>query len=119
MYRDSETGLVFHHGVIARHPFAVRLAQVVNVLFGVVYLLLAVRLVLAYVEARAVPFVLWIDHVTAPLFHPFSGIIADGRDPGGHPIAWSLVAALVAYALLNGLIVSLLRAVNRPLAEEV
>jgi uncharacterized protein YggT (Ycf19 family) len=119
MYRDSETGLVFHHGVIARHPFAVRAAQAVNVLFGVLYVLLLGRLVLAYVEARPVPFVAWLNSVTGPFFHPFNGIIAEGHDPGGHPIAWSIVAAIIAYALVNALIVTLLRAVNRPPVEEV
>jgi uncharacterized protein YggT (Ycf19 family) len=118
MYRDSETGLVFHHGVIARHPFAVRAAQVVNFIFGVLYVLLLTRLVLAYVEARTVPFVQWLNQVTSPFFHPFNGIIAEGHDPGGHPIAWSIVAAIIAYGLVNALIVSILRAVNRPPVEE-
>ena len=43
-------------------------------------------------------------------YAPFKGILANGHDPAGHPIAWSLVIAFAAYAILHGLIVSLLRA---------
>jgi uncharacterized protein YggT (Ycf19 family) len=114
MYRDSEFGLAFHDGHIARHPFLLRLAQLVNGLFGVLYALLAIRFVIAYVEAREVPFVAFIHQLTEPFFHPFSGILANGHDPAGHPIAWSIVVAIVAYALLNALVVAILRAIGRP-----
>jgi uncharacterized protein YggT (Ycf19 family) len=118
MYRDSETGVAFHHGHIARHPFLLRLAQVVNGLFGILYALLAIRFVLAYVEAREVPFVVWINDATEPFFHPFRGLVANGHDPGGHPIAWTLLACIAAYALLNAAILSLLRMLGRPPAED-
>ena len=113
MYRDSETGLVIHRGVISHSPVVVRLIQVVNFLFGVLYALFVVRFVLEYVGARPVGFVQMINQGTDVIYRPFRGIVANGSDPGGHPIAWSLVIALVAYALLNAAIVSLLRMATR------
>ncbi len=117
MYRDSEAGLAFHHGQIARHPLLLRLAQIVNGLFGILYVLLAIRFVLAYVEAHEVPFVVWINEATEPFFHPFRGLVSNGHDPAGHPIAWTLLACILAYALLNGAIIAVLRALGRPPAS--
>jgi uncharacterized protein YggT (Ycf19 family) len=113
MYRDSETGLVIHRGVISHSPVVVRLIQVVNFLFGLLYTLFVVRFVLEYIGARPVGFVQLIQQWSEPFYHPFRGIVANGSDPGGHPLAWSIVIAVVAYALLNAAIVALLRMATR------
>ena len=117
MFRDSHTGVVFHHGIMTRSPLVVRVVQVVNFLFGVLYALFATRFVLVYIEARGVGFVQMVTQWTEPLYRPFRGIVADGHDPGGHPIAWSIVVAVLAYALLHAGIVGLLRMISRPHAE--
>jgi uncharacterized protein YggT (Ycf19 family) len=109
MLRDSETGLVFHHGTLWRSPIVPRLIQVVGFLFGLLYLLLAIRFVLEYVEARPVPFVQAIDRWSDVFYAPFRGIVANGHDGAGHPIAWSLVIAFGAYVILHAAIVALLR----------
>jgi len=110
MVRDSETGLVFHNGTVWHSPFVPRLIQFFNLIFGALYVLLGVRFVLEYVRARPVPFVQMIDRWSDFFYAPFKGILANGHDPAGHPIAWSLVIAFAAYVILHGLIVSLLRA---------
>ena len=113
MYRDSETGVVFHHGMMTRSPIVPRLIQLVSFLFGILYVLLGIRFVLEYVSARHVAFVDLIDRATEPFYHPFQGILANGRDPAGHPLVWSILVAIGAYALLHALIVGLLRMTAR------
>jgi len=114
MFRDSETGLVFHRGYIARSMVVVRLIQVVNFLFGVLYALFATRFVLEYIQARQVRFVDLINEWTMPFYRPFQGIVANGHDGAGHPIAWSIVIAAAAFMLLHAGIVGILRMLNRP-----
>jgi uncharacterized protein YggT (Ycf19 family) len=109
MFRDSETGLVFHHGAVWRSPIAPRLIQVVSFLFGLLYLLLGIRFLLVYFEARPVPFVEAIDRWSSVFYAPFRGILPDGHDAAGHPLAWSIVIAFVAYGILHAIIVALLR----------
>ena len=118
MYRDSETGLVFHHGTMARSSLVLRLIQVVNFLFGVLYAFLGVRFVLDYIQARQVGFVDFIDRATEPFFHPFQGIVANGRDAAGHPLAWSILIAMAAYVLLHAGITGILRMMARARVEE-
>jgi len=114
MFRDSETGLVFHRGYIARSMFVVRLIQVVNFLFGVLYTLFATRFILEYIQARPVRFTELIAEWSQPFYRPFQGIVSNGHDGAGHPIAWSIVIAAAAFALLHAGIVGLLRMLNRP-----
>ena len=110
MFRDSETGLVYHHGTMWRSPVVPRRIQLVGFLFGTVYLLLVTRFVLAYVGARPVPFVELVNRASDPFYAPFRGIIACGTDVAGHLIAWPIVVAIVAYVALHGLVVAILRA---------
>jgi len=117
MVRDTETTLVLHGGVFVRQPFALRVARV-NALFGALYTLFATRLLLTYVGVHTAPFAVWVEQVTEPFVRPLRALVADGRDRAGHPIAWSIVAALVAYGILNVLAVSVLRALGRPNVEE-
>ena len=109
MVRDSQTGLVYHGGALWRSPVVPTLIRIVNFAFGVLYALLGLRFLLIYVEAREVPAVAFIDRLTERFYAPFRGIVASGSDGAGHPIAWALLMAIVAYALLNALIVALLR----------
>jgi drug/metabolite transporter (DMT)-like permease len=113
MVQDTETGLVFDGGGFVRQPFALRVAQA-NALFGALYLLLATRLVLTYVGVDAASFAVWVRHVTAPFVLPLVQLVSDGTDPAGHPIAWSIVIALVVYGIVHGLLVRTLRAIGRP-----
>jgi uncharacterized protein YggT (Ycf19 family) len=113
MYRDPETGVVFHRGVLLRSPIALRLSQVVSFLFGILYALFATRFVLDYIQARPVGFVQAITRWTDFFYRPFRGIVANGQDAAGHPIVWSLLIAVAAYALLHAVIAKLLRMIAR------
>jgi len=113
MWVDSETNIVMHRGVLMRSRAAVRVLQVVRVAFGALYLLLLTRLVLDYVRARNVEFVRWMDRASDVFYRPFAGIVPNGVDPGGHPIVWSLIVALVVYALVHAILVGIIRTVAR------
>jgi uncharacterized protein YggT (Ycf19 family) len=112
MYRDSESGLVFHRGRIGRSAFAMRLLGVVNFLFGVLYVLFGMRFLLDYIEARPVPFVAMIDASTNELLSPFRGIVANGHDGAGHPLVWWILIGAAVYLLAHAAIIRALRAVN-------
>jgi uncharacterized protein YggT (Ycf19 family) len=114
MYRDSEIGVVFHHGVMSRSAFPLRVAQLVSVLFALVYAALITRFVLLYAAAPASQFMYWLGKVTNVVYVPLRVFIADGRDPAGHPIAWSLLVAIAACAIVQFFLVSWLREVARP-----
>jgi YggT family protein len=117
---DSETGLVIHRGVISRSPVALRLMQLVNFLFGVLYLLLATRFVLEYIQAnRGSGFVQFIETVSNPFYAPFRRIVANGSDGAGHPIVWAIVIALVAYVILHAVIAQLLRMLARAPVDDI
>jgi uncharacterized protein YggT (Ycf19 family) len=96
-----------------RHYMTVRLAQVIDYLFGILYSLLAIRLVLVLIGARrGAGFVEFIVTLTRPFYAPFQGIVAS-EPLDGHLIAWPIVVAIVAYMLLHGLIRGLLRLLDR------
>ncbi len=118
MYRDSEIGVVFHHGVLSRSPSAMRLTQLATVLFSIVYALLATRFLLEYVRAPASPFVAWVERVTNVVYVPLHAFIANGQDPAGHPIAWAVLVAIAGFAVLQASLVSWLRRIARPRIEE-
>ncbi len=61
MYRDSEIGVFFHHGVLARSAFPLRLAQIVSALFSLAYAALVTRFLLIYVQAGPSPFSGWVS----------------------------------------------------------
>jgi uncharacterized protein YggT (Ycf19 family) len=118
MYRDSEIGVVFHHGVLSRSAFALRLAQLVSALFVLVYGALVARFLLVYVQAAQSPFVYWINRVTDPVFRPIQLLIANGRDAAGHPVAWAILIAIGASAVLQWSVVAMLRGVARPRLDD-
>jgi uncharacterized protein YggT (Ycf19 family) len=117
---DSETGLVIHRGFITRSPVAIRVIQVVSFVFGLLYLVLGTRFVLEYISAnRGSGFVQFIETVSNPFYAPFRRIVSNGSDGAGHPLVWSIVIALVAYAILHAVIVKLLHMIARAPIEDV
>jgi uncharacterized protein YggT (Ycf19 family) len=114
MYRDSELGVVFHHGVLSRSAFPLRVAQLVSILFSLAYAALITRFVLLYAAAPASQFMYWLGKVTNVVYVPLHAFIADGHDPAGHLIAWSLLAAIAVCAIVQFFLVSWLRDVARP-----
>jgi uncharacterized protein YggT (Ycf19 family) len=117
MYRDSEIGVVFHHGVLSRSAFPLRLAQALSVLFSLVYGVLVARFLLEYVQAGPSPFVLAVARITDYVYLPLRHFFANGHDPAGHPVAWSIVVAIGAIAVVQWSIIRVLRAAARPRLE--
>jgi uncharacterized protein YggT (Ycf19 family) len=109
------TTLLPSRGTLARRrEGAARVAQVLDYLFGLLYTLLAIRLVLELIGARkGTGFVEFIATLTGPFYGPFRGIVASDTVDGSHPIVWPLVVAIAAYALLHAGIRGLLRLVDR------
>lgn len=84
------------------------IAHVVDYAFSVLYLLLLVRLVLEFLQARrASGFFQLIAAVTDPFYAPFKSIVAT-RTVEGAPLVLPLVVAIVGYLLLHALIRGLL-----------
>ncbi|CAN5877834.1 hypothetical protein BH23GEM9_BH23GEM9_08430 [soil metagenome] len=87
-----------------------RVSQVVDYLFYMVYGLLAVRLVLALLAARASNgFVQFINTVTDPFYALFRGIVSSPTAEGGYTLALPIIIAIGAYALLHFAINGFLR----------
>jgi YggT family protein len=83
---------------------------VIDYLFGLLYGLLAIRLVLSLLAARSDNgFVQFIVSVTDPFYSPFKGIVSSPTVEGGHTLVLPLIIALIAYALLHAAINGLLR----------
>jgi uncharacterized protein YggT (Ycf19 family) len=87
-----------------------RVSQVVDYLFGLLYGLLAIRLVLELIAARSSNgFVQFIDAVTNPFYSLFRGIVASPTAEGGFTLALPIIIAIIVYALLHAAIRGLLR----------
>ncbi len=98
----------------SRYDVVYRLMRVIDYLFGLLYALLAIRLVLELLRARrGAGFVELIDAATGPFYAPFRGILPSETLDGTHPIVWPLVVALVAYMLLQAAVHGLLRLATR------
>lgn len=98
---------------LRRNIVALRIARVLDYLFGVLYALLLVRLALEFLNARpSAGFVQLVRGVTDPFFAPFKGIVASSSAFGTH-IVWPLVIAVLAYMLLHAAIRGVLRLVVR------
>jgi uncharacterized protein YggT (Ycf19 family) len=86
-----------------------RVSQVVDYLFGLLYGLLAIRLVLALIGARSSNgFVQLIETVTDPFYALFRGIVSSPSAEGA-TLAVPIIIAILAYALLHAAISGLLR----------
>jgi hypothetical protein len=83
---------------------------VIDYIFGLIYGLLAIRLVLAMVAARSGNgFVLFIQAITNPLYAMFRGIVPSPSVAGGYTLAVPIIIAMVVYALLHAAINGFLR----------
>jgi uncharacterized protein YggT (Ycf19 family) len=97
-----------------RRDGGILVARVLDYLFGILYTLLAIRLLLELIGARrSAGFVEFIATLTNPFYAPFKGIVASDTLDGTHPIVWPLVIAMLAYMVLHGALRGLLRFVVR------
>lgn len=87
-----------------------RVSQVIDYAFGLLYGLLAIRLVLSLVAARTSNgFVQFIDAVTNPFYAPFREIVGSPTAEGGYTLVIPIIIAIIVYALLHAAINGLLR----------
>lgn len=97
-----------------RRDLLERTGLVLDYLFGLLYALFAIRLLLELIGARkSAGFVELIVALTSPFYAPFKGIVANDTLDGSHPIVWPIVIAIVAYLLLHAAIRTLLRLIAR------
>ncbi len=111
---DTETGLVFHRGLMVRSTLAIRALQVLVGVFGGIYAMFLSRFVLTYVGAephRGFAELFW--DATALLYAPFQSLVDDGDDGAGHPLEWSLLVAIAGYAVVHVLLRRLVLALGR------
>jgi uncharacterized protein YggT (Ycf19 family) len=80
------------------------LAQLVNVIFGIIELLLGLRLILRFFAAGAAPFVEWVYRTSDPLVYPFRGMFPNPVLTGGYVLEINTLIALLIYALIGYLI---------------
>lgn len=107
-YLERQSNLSRRQDVLART------GQVLDYVFGLLYALLTVRLVLELIGARrSAGFVEFIAGLTSVFYAPFKGIVASDTLDGTHPIVWPLVVAIVAYMLLHAALRGLLRLLAR------
>jgi hypothetical protein len=97
----------------SRAPIVVRVARVIDYLFGVLYALLLVRLALEFFGARSgAGFFQIIRGLTDVFYAPFKGIFATTTVETGH-LVWPLVVAVLGYMVLHAGIRGLLRLLAR------
>ena len=94
-----------------------RVRQIADYGFGVIYTLLAIRLLLALLGARpGADFVRWIRAITDPFYAPFKGILPNLTE-GGSTVVLSLAFGLAMYGVLHLGIRGLLRLIAVRRAE--
>jgi uncharacterized protein YggT (Ycf19 family) len=99
-----------------RRDAVVRVATALDFLFGLLYALFAIRLLLELIGARrGAGFVQFIASLTNPFYAPFRGIVPNETLDGSHSLVWPLVIAIAAYMLLHAVLRALLRMVSRSL----
>jgi uncharacterized protein YggT (Ycf19 family) len=89
-----------------------RVGRVIDYLFGIVYTLLLVRLVLEFFGARPSGFVQIMHSLTDPFYAPFRGIFPT-LDVNGAHLVWPLVVAILVYMVLHAGIRGLLHLIAR------
>ena len=95
---------------VERGRAAARVSQVIDYVFFLIYALLALRLLLALLAARADnPFVEFVRAVSEPVYWPFRGIVPSPSTPEGFTLALPIIVALVVYIVLHMAINGLLR----------
>ena len=99
--------------MVGQARVAARGSQFIDYAFYVVYSLLAIRLVLALISARADNgFVGFIRAVTNLFYAPFRGIVSSPTAEGGYTLAVPIVIAIGVYMLLHAAVNGLLRMVG-------
>lgn len=89
------------------------IARVLDYCFGLLYGVLAIRLVLELINARRTAgFYELIRSVTDPFYGPFKAIVPTDTVAGAH-VVWPLAIAILAYMLLHAGLRGLLRLVAR------
>jgi uncharacterized protein YggT (Ycf19 family) len=102
------------HSPVPRIDTVARIARILDYLFAVLYVLLMVRLVLDFLQARkGNGFVEFIRAITDPFYAPFKGIVASNSVSDGTIIVWPLVVAIVGYILLHAALRGLLKLIAR------
>jgi uncharacterized protein YggT (Ycf19 family) len=88
---------------------AVRIAQVVYVIFGIISVLLILRVILKALAANAgAGFSRFVYGITGPLVAPFQGIFATPQTRNGSVFEFSSLVAIVVYALIGWALVRLI-----------
>lgn len=94
---------------IARARTVARISQVIDYLFGVIYGLIGLLIVLDLIGAReSSGFKQFINVITAPLVAPFRGLMPDPRF-GNFRLMLSYIIGLIVYGLLHLAVRGLLR----------
>jgi uncharacterized membrane protein len=95
---------------VSRARGLARGSQVIDYIFGLIYGLLAIRLVLAMMAARSTNgFVRLIQTITDPFYAMFRGIVPSPSVDGGFTLVLPIIIAMVVYALLHVAINAFLR----------
>ena len=89
-----------------------RISQVVDYLFAVIYVVLAMRFGLALLSARSgADFARWVTMISDPLYAPFRAITETVDLGRGHHVVLPLVVAIVVYLLAHLGVHQLLRVI--------
>lgn len=102
--------------VEARRSSANWLAGLIYTLFGIVEILIALRVLLSLIAAdRAAGFSRFIYGVTGPFVAPFNGIVGEPAASNGSVFEVPSVLAIIVYLILSWIIVRILQLViDRP-----
>jgi len=103
---------------LGRARVLARISQVVDYIFGVIYVLLAMRLLLVLIGARSsAGFTQFIMGITNPFYSPFRGIAASPTIAGGFALSVPIIIAMLVYALVHSGIYGLLRLIAHRRSE--
>lgn len=103
---------------IERQRRFARVRQFVDYVFGLIYGLLALRFLLALIDARqGSGFVRFINGITAPVYAPFRGILPTPTAEQGYAFSSSVLLAILVYVMIHLAIKGLLRIVGRRSTE--
>jgi uncharacterized protein YggT (Ycf19 family) len=95
---------------VRRSRGVARVSQFIDYVFFLIYALLAIRFVLAFIGARSnTGFVQFIVSLTGPLYAPFKSIVASPKIGDGYTLPLPMLIAIGAYLLLHLAINRLLR----------
>jgi uncharacterized protein YggT (Ycf19 family) len=110
-FRDHAVDeMVDSEHAVRRSRGVARVSQFIDYAFFLIYTLLAIRFVLAFIAARSTSgFVQFIVSVTDPLYAPFKSIVASPKIGDGHTLPLPLLIAIGVYLLLHLAINRLLR----------